>query len=308
MTKKILITPKSYYGIKDKMLPLLKYYDLKFNDTGKTFTEEQMKHLAEDVDGIIIGVDPITEEVIDNANNLKAISKYGVGMDNIDIDKVKKEGIKVRKTPGTNNISVAELAIGLMFDLARNISVNINKVKNNQWERVKGVELTDKTLGVIGCGSIGKEVVKRARGLQMSVLIYDPYFDDKKLLEDKNINQVKKEKLLENADFVSLHLPLNNETSNIISKNELKHMQNTAFLINTARGGLIDEVALLWGLKNEELAGAACDVFSQEPPKDHPLLDFNNFLLTPHMGANTEESVFRMAEQATKNMIEMLNE
>ena len=307
MTKKILITPKSYYRIKDKMLPLLKDYELKFNDTGKTFTEDQMKDLVQDVDGIIIGVDPITDDVIDNANNLKAISKYGVGMDNIDVDKAKNEGIKIRKTPGTNNISVAELAIGLMFNVARNISINVNKVKNNKWERVKGVELTDKTLGVIGCGNIGQEVVKRARGLQMSVLIHDPYFDDEKLIEDEKINQVNKHELLANADFISLHLPLNNETANIISKKEIKIMKDTVFLINTARGELIDDDALLWGLKNKELAGVACDVFSQEPPNDHPLLEFDNFLLTPHIGANTEESVYRMAEQATKNIIEMLN-
>lgn len=307
MTKKILITPKSYYRIKDKMLPLLKDYELKFNDTGKTFTEDQMKDLVQDVDGIIIGVDPITDDVIDNANNLKAISKYGVGMDNIDVDKAKNEGIKIRKTPGTNNISVAELAIGLMFNVARNISINVNKVKNNKWERVKGVELTDKTIGVIGCGNIGQEVVKRARGLQMSVLIHDPYFDDEKLIEDEKINQVNKHELLANADFISLHLPLNNETANIISKKEIKIMKDTVFLINTARGELIDDDALLWGLKNKELAGVACDVFSQEPPNDHPLLEFDNFLLTPHIGANTEESVYRMAEQATKNIIEMLN-
>ena len=307
MTKKILITPKSYYRIKDKMLPLLKDYELKFNDTGKTFTEDQMKDLVQDVDGIIIGVDPITDDVIDNANNLKAISKYGVGMDNIDVDKAKNEGIKIRKTPGTNNISVAELAIGLMFNVARNISINVNKVKNNKWERVKGVELTDKTIGVIGCGNIGQEVVKRARGLQMSVLIHDPYFDDEKLIENEKINQVNKHELLANSDFISLHLPLNNETANIISKKEIKIMKDTVFLINTARGELIDDDALLWGLKNKELAGVACDVFSQEPPNDHPLLEFDNFLLTPHIGANTEESVYRMAEQATKNIIEMLN-
>lgn len=307
MTKKILITPKSYYRIKDKMLPLLKDYELKFNDTGKTFTEDQMKDLVQDVDGIIIGVDPITDDVIDNANNLKAISKYGVGMDNIDVDKAKNEGIKIRKTPGTNNISVAELAIGLMFNVARNISINVNKVKNNKWERVKGVELTDKTIGVIGCGNIGQEVVKRARGLQMSVLIHDPYFDDEKLIENEKINQVNKHELLANADFISLHLPLNSETANIISKKEIKIMKDTVFLINTARGELIDDDALLWGLKNKELAGVACDVFSQEPPNDHPLLEFDNFLLTPHIGANTEESVYRMAEQATKNIIEMLN-
>lgn len=290
------------------MLPLLQGYEIIFNDTGKTFTEEQMIEMAKDVDGIIVGIDPITEDVIENAKNLKAISKYGVGMDNIDLEKAKEKGIKIKNTPGTNNISVAELAIGLMFDLARNISINVNKVKNNMWERVKGVELTGKNLGIVGCGSIGKKVVKRARGLKMSVLIYDPFFDDYQLIEDEKINQVKKEVLFEKSDFISLHLPLNSETKNIISKEELIKMKDSTFLINTARGGLIDEQALLWALENEIIAGAACDVFSEEPPGNHLLLEFDNFLLTPHMGANTKESVMRMAEKSTKNIIEMLNE
>ena len=290
------------------MLPLLQEYELKFNETGKTFTEEQMIERAEDVEGIIVGVDPITENVIDKAKKLKAISKYGVGMDNIDLEKAKEKGIKIRNTPGTNNISVAELAIGLMFDLARNISINVNKVKNNKWERIKGIELTGKTLGIVGCGRIGKKVVNRARGLKMNVLIYDPFFDDYQILEDEKISQVNKEVLFEKSDFISLHLPLNSETENIISKEELTKMKDSAFLINTARGGLIDEKALLWALENKIIAGAACDVFSEEPPGNHLLLEFDNFLLTPHIGANTKESVMRMARKATKNMIEMLNE
>ena len=306
MSKKILITPKSYYRIREKMLPLLKDYELKFNDTGITFTEEQMIDLAKDVDGIIIGVDPITESVLENAKNLKAISKYGVGMDNINVKEAEKRNIKISKTPGTNNISVAELTIGLMFDLARNISINVSKVKDNKWERVKGVELTDKTLGIIGCGSIGKEVVRRARGLEMSVLINDPYFKDQELIRDQAINLSDKSTLIENSDFISLHLPLNSETKNIISKNELKKMKESSYLINTARGGLIDEEALLWALKNNEISGAACDVFSEEPPGQHPLLELDNFILTPHIGANTKESVLRMANQATENIIEML--
>lgn len=288
------------------MLPLLKDYDLKFNDTGKTFTEQQMIELSKDVDGIIIGVDPITKNVIDNAKKLKAISKYGVGLDNIDIEAAKINNIKIRKTPDTNNISVAELTIGLMFDLARNISISVQKVKNKEWKRKKGVELTNKTLGIIGCGKIGKEVVERARGLKMSIIINDPYFDDNELLKDKNIHLEGKKTLLKESDFVSLHLPLNPETRNIIKKKELKMMKKTAFLINTARGGLINEDDLTWALKNNEIAGAGCDVFPVEPPENETILKLDNFLLTPHMGANTEESVLRMAEMATKNIVDML--
>jgi len=307
LTKKILITPKSYYRIREKMVPLLKNYEVKFNETGKTFTEEQMIELAEDVDGIIIGVDPTTKNVINNASKLKAISKYGVGMDNIDIDAAKKNNIKIKKTPGTNNISVAELTIGLMFDLSRNITNSVQRVRNKKWQRAKGIELTGKTLGIIGCGDIGKEVVIRAIGLKMNVIINDPYFNKDDLLGNKNIRLVNKDYLLENADFISLHLPLNSETENIIGLKEFKQMNKKTFLINTARGGLVNEKELIWSLKNDEIAGAGFDVFSAEPPKDETILKLENFLLTPHMGANTKESVIRMAEMATKNIINMLD-
>lgn len=307
LSKKVLITPKSYYRIRKKMLPLLQNYEVKFNDTGKTFTENQMIELAKEVEGIIIGVDPITEEVIANAKNLKAISKYGVGMDNIDIDAARANEIKLSKTPGTNNISVAELAIGLMFDAARNISHAVQKVKNQEWQRSKGVELTGKTLGLVGCGKIGKEVARRARGLLMSVYVYDPYFEDEEFARKYDLEMVDLDSLINNADFISLHLPLNEETENYISRPELSKMKSSAYLINTARGGLIAEDDLLWALEKGEIVGAACDVFSEEPAGNHPLLNKDNFLLTPHMGANTAESVLRMATDATENLLEMLD-
>ncbi len=306
MPRKILITPKSYFKIRDKMQHLLKDYEVKYNDTGVTFTEEEMKELVRDIDGIIVGIDPLSKEVLKNAEKLKAISKYGVGIDNIAVDVAKKKNIKLSKTPGTNNISVAELAIALMFDLARNITITVQKVKNQQWARIKGIELTGKTLGLIGCGNIGKEVAKRACGLNMSIEVYDPYLTDFNFIKDNDIAMVEFATLLSKSDFISLHLPYNEETENIISKQELKVMKRSAFLINTSRGGLIDENALLQALKNKMIAGAACDVFSQEPPGKHPLLQCDNFLLTPHIGANTREAVLRMATDATRNLIKML--
>jgi D-3-phosphoglycerate dehydrogenase len=307
MTKKILVTPKSYYIIRDKMMPLLSNYEVVFNDTGHTLNETEMINLVEDVTGIIIGIDPLTDKVIENANHLKAIVKYGVGMDNIDIEAINKRNIKLDKTPGTNNISVAELTVALIFNVARNIASSVNNLKNNYWERIKGIEVTGKTLGLIGCGSIGKEVAKRAKGLFMKVIIYDPYFDDHDFLREHDINLVSFKIVIKESDFLSLHLPLNKETQDIISLKELKAMKSSSFLINTARGGLINEDDLLFALKNNEIAGAACDVFSKEPPGDHPLLKYDNFILTPHIAANTDEAVLRMATQATRNLLQMLN-
>lgn len=289
------------------MLPLLEGYEVIFNDTGQTFTEDDMLELAKDVEGIIIGIDSITKKVIDNAENLKAISKYGVGMDNIDVKAAREKGILLDNTPNTNNVSVAELAIGLMFNIARNISYSVSEVKNLKWKRIKGVELTDKKLGLVGCGNIGKEVTRRAYGLGMRIKVYDPYFNDPDFSKEYNIELVDLDTLLSTSDFISLHLPLNEETEDFISKRELEKMKNSAFLINTSRGGLISENSLLWALKEGEIAGAASDVFSKEPPGDNSLLAMDNFILTPHIGANTVESVRRMATRATENLLEMLN-
>lgn len=308
MSEKILITPKSYYKIRDKMMPLLGDYQPIFNDTGKTFTEKQMLNLAEDVVGIIIGVDPISRKVIENASKLKAISKYGVGMDNIDLEAAEKKNIKLDNTPGTNNVSVAELALGLMFAAARNIPQAVISVKEGKWKRIKGLELTDKTLGLIGCGKIGREVVKRAAGIFKSIKVYDPYFDDNKFIEKYKLQMLDKDRLLQEADFISLHLPLNNETKNFIARKELSLMKREAILVNTSRGDLIAESELYKALKNNGIEAAACDVFSEEPPGDNELLKLDNFLLTPHMGANTKEAVEKMAAAATRNLIAMLED
>ncbi|TDO94187.1 D-3-phosphoglycerate dehydrogenase [Halanaerobium saccharolyticum] len=308
MSEKILITPKSYYKIRDKMMPLPGDYQPIFNDTGKTFTEKQMLNLAEDVVGIIIGVDPISRKVIENASKLKAISKYGVGMDNIDLEAARNKNIKLDNTPGTNNVSVAELALGLIFAAARNIPQAVTSVKEGEWKRIKGTELTDKTLGLMGCGKIGREVVKRAAGIFKSIQVYDPYFDDNDFIKKYKLLMLDKDRLLQEADFVSLHLPLNKETENFISRKELSLMKGDAVLVNTSRGGLIDEAELYKALKNNELGAAACDVFSEEPPGKHQLLELDNFLLTPHMGANTKEAVEKMAAAATRNLIAMLED
>jgi len=308
LSEKILITPKSYYKIRDKMMPLLGDYQPIFNDTGKTFTEKQMLNLTEDVVGIIIGVDPISKKVIENASKLKAISKYGVGMDNIDQEAAEKKNIKLDNTPGTNNVSVAELALGLMFAAARNIPQAVKTVKEGEWKRIKGLELTDKTLGLIGCGKIGREVVKRAAGIFKSIKVYDPYFDDNKFIEKFKLQMLDKDRLLQEADFISLHLPLSNETKNFIARKELSLMKREAILVNTSRGDLIAESELYKALKNNEIEAAACDVFSEEPPAKNELLKLDNFLLTPHMGANTKEAVEKMAAAATRNLIAMLEE
>lgn len=311
MSKKILITPKSFKAYKEKAYPLLeaKGYEIIENNTGRTFSEEEIIDLARnEVVGIIVGVDPLSAKVLEQCKNLKAISKYGVGMDNIDLEKVRSLGIKVRNAIGTNNISVAEIAIALMFSITRNTYTTLSSVKNGGWSRAIGYELTNKNLGLIGGGQIGKEVAKRARGLEMNVTIYDPYFNDDNFLSkyevsrSTNINEI-----YSNSDIISLHVPVTLETKGLLGKEALEAMKANAFLINTSRGELIDEEALYDALYNKKIAGAALDVFSYEPPaKDEKLLQLDNFILTSHIGAYTHEAVERMVTVSTYNLIEML--
>lgn len=308
MGAKILITPKSFLKVKEKACDLLKGYNVNliFNETGQTLSEEQMLGLCEDVDGMIVGIDPVTEKVLRNARKLKAISKYGAGLDNIDLKTARELGIKVASAAGTNARSVAELTVGMFFALARNLTKHTAIVKDGGWERIQGIELYGKTAGIIGLGNIGKEVARMAGGLGMRVIAYDPYFSDGDFLKKCGVEMVSLECVFKEADFVTLHVPLTEATAKIVNRDTLKLMKKTAFLVNTSRGGLIDEDALYEALKNGEIAGAAADVFSKEPPDSHPLLTLDNFLLTPHIGAYTVEAVEKMAVKSVENLVKML--
>ncbi len=311
MKKKILITPKSFKNHKQKTYLLLeeKGYEIIENNFGRTLTEKEIIEIAkQDVIGIIIGVDPLPASVLEQLKDLKAISKYGVGMDNIALDKAVQLGIKVKNASGTNNVSVAELTIALMLTLARRIPQNLAFVKKSIGNRISGFELTGKRLGLVGGGMIGREVAKRARGLEMQVSIYDPYFKDESFLKQYGIDKLDTlDLLLEESDVVSLHVPATPETKQIIDKSSLDKMKSNAILINTARGELVDEQALYDALTSGKVAGAAQDVLSSEPPaKDEKLLKLDNFILTPHIGAFTGEAGEKMALVSTNNLLEML--
>ncbi|MDK2810961.1 MAG: hypothetical protein PWR27_1670 [Petroclostridium sp.] len=311
MAKKILITPKSFKTYKDKAYPLLaqKGYDIIENTLGRTMSEQEIVSYAKkDVVGIIIGIDPLPASVLEQCKDLRAISKYGVGMDNIDLNRAKELGIKVKNAVGTNNISVAEHTIALMFSIARNIPSIASGIKTGGWDRVIGFELTGKKLGLIGGGQIGREVAKRARGLEMEVSIYDPYFTDEAFASKYNIHRcINLDDLFKESDVISLHVPATPETRRIINKHALELMKSTALLINTSRGELVDEEALYDALISKKIAGAAQDVFSSEPPsKDEKLLKLDNFILTSHIGAFTHEAVEKMVIVSTQNLLDML--
>jgi len=234
----------------------------------------------------------VNAELLGRADNLQVVGRAGVGVDNIDVEAATLRGIVVMNTPDGNTISAAEHTLALMMALSRNVHLGHGQLQVGKWDRqaLKGVELRGKTLGIIGLGRIGSRVMTYARSLDMQVLGYDPYAPQQ-LLKSDEIELVSLEKLLKKSDFITLHVPINDETHNIIDARRLKQMKPTARLINCARGGVINEDDLAAALNSGTIAGAAVDVFASEPiTEDNPLVKAKNILLTPHLGASTKEA------------------
>jgi len=250
----------------------------------------------------------VTKELIDTAKNLKLIIRAGVGLDNIDLDYAKTKGIKVENTPTAPSIAVAELTIGLIFSMLRNISKADASVKKKEWlkKELRGRELYKKTIGIIGLGRIGGKVAKLANALEANVLVHDPYASDKELKES-NAKKAELEELLKNADIITLHVPLNESTKGMISTKEFSLMKEGAYIVNTSRGPVVDEQALCEALKSGKLAGAALDVFWKEPPFDSNIMELKDKLvLTPHIGSATYESQDRIGELVIEKVKEFL--
>jgi len=240
--------------------------------------------------------------------NLKIIGRAGIGVDNVDLEAAAKNNIKVVNAPTGATVSVAELAIAHMLSLSRHITKANDTMKKGEWakKQLKGNELYGKTLGLIGCGNIGKLTAKYAQMFNMKVIGYDPFISK----EDMNKNGIKKEddlgNIMKNADFISLHLPHIPQTHYIVNEEMLSKMKPSAYIINCARGGTVDEKALYNALKNGTIAGAGLDVFENEPPKESPLLTFDNVVLTPHIGANTKEGQIRAGTVCAEQIIKAL--
>jgi len=268
--------------------------------------KEELKNVIKDYDAIVVrSATKVTADVIESAANLKLIVRGGVGIDNIDVEAAKSKGITVQNTPTASTVSVAEHTFALLLALARNVSLADRSMKEGRWEKkkFKGTELYNKTLGLIGVGRIGLAVAKRAIGFEMKVIGYDPYLDPN-IMRDNGVEPVTDiDRLVQEADIISLHIPLTNETKHIINSERIQKMKDGAILINCARGGVVDEDALYQALKSGKLAGAALDVFEQEPPENSPLLGLDNIILTPHIGASTKEAQKRVGIESAKTII-----
>jgi D-3-phosphoglycerate dehydrogenase len=275
------------------------------NQLGRAYREAELFDALDGVSCIVTGTDELTRAAIDGAGSLRVIAKHGVGVENIDVDAAQERGIVVLATPGAMSESVAELAFALMLALARSIVPAHLETRAGGWRLLPGHELRGKTLGLVGFGRIAQEVAIRARAFGMTVVAHDP-FGDARLAAEQSVELLSLDAVLERADVVSLHAALPAGGGPLIGSRELSLLRPSATLVNTARGALVDESALADALAGGRLAGAALDVFVEEPPVGSPLLGLENVVLTPHLGGQTTEALHRMGEQTVANCLEGL--
>jgi D-3-phosphoglycerate dehydrogenase len=269
--------------------------------------KEELAGIIADYDGVIIrSRTKIRKDLIDaGAGKLSFIIRAGVGLDNIDAEYAKEKGIEVINTPEASTNGVAELAVAHMLALLRHIPQATASMKKGNWPKkeLKGNELGSCTVGIVGLGRIGRRTAELVKGFGAAVIGYDPYVDK---VQGMNIEMVELNELLTTSDIVSLHLPHNDETHHLLGAKELEKMKESAYLVNCARGGIIDEDALYEALKDKKIRGAALDVFEDEPPKDLKLMELDNFICTPHLGAQAVESSNRVGEEVVKKVASKL--
>ncbi|MGM0452891.1 MAG: phosphoglycerate dehydrogenase [Thermodesulfobacteriota bacterium] len=270
---------------------------------------EELKSIISGYDGLVIrSATKVTEDLLENADQLKVVGRAGIGLDNVDIQAATKKGIVVMNTPGGNVVTTAEHALALMLSMTRNIPQGTASLKDGRWEKKKlmGREICNKTMGVVGYGKIGSVVADRARGLKMRVVVYDPVIQPEKI-QKQGLESVSLEELYEQSDYISVHVPRNKNTIGMINTAAFEQMKDGVMIVNCARGGIVDEDALYEALASKKVAGAALDVFSTEPPPpEHPLLKLDNVIGTPHLGASTYEAQTNVAVAVANQIIEYL--
>ena len=307
MKEKILATPRSYGKGMPELFEQLEAagYEVVKNTTGGILEKEAMKEMLADCVGVIVGVDPLDAEVLAAAPKLRAIAKYGVGVDNIDMDYCKEHGVKVSRTVGANSEAVADYAMALMLAVARKVPEIDRKCRERNWGKITTRDVSHATLGLFGLGAIGRHVALRAKGFGMKVIAYDPFWPED-FAREQQIERADAQTIFQTADFISLHLPLLPDTEGFVGERELGWMKKDAILINTARGGLVDEKALLRALKEGRIYGAGLDAFAHEPPEDDDWYDLPNVVLGSHCAASTQGATRNMGRMATENLLKDL--
>ena len=301
---KVLITPRSFGKSDPEVFNMLENSGItvKKNETGSILSEAQLKDAIVDCTGVIIGVDPLNADVLASAPNLRAVAKYGVGTDNIDMEYCERHGIKVSRTIGANSAAVADYTFALMLALARSVIPIDSQCRRGDWRKIATSDVSGKTLGLIGLGAIARHVARRAAGFDMKILAFDVFWDES-YASANNIIKADVDIICRECDFISLHVPLLPETQNIIGAKQIAQMKRSAYIINTARGGLIDEDALFSALKDHRIAGAGLDAFAEEPPANTEWFGLDNVVLGSHCAASTEGAANAMGRMAVQNII-----
>lgn len=269
---------------------------------------EELKKEIGRYDALIVrSATKVTADIVESAKNLKVIGRAGSGLDNVDKIAATKHGIVVMNTPGGNTITTAEHTMALLLSLARQVPQATDSMKEGKWEKKKfmGVEVYNKTLGIIGLGNIGTHVARMAQGMGMNIITYDPYLSEEKA-KTLGVKVVELDEVIKKSDFITIHTPLTTETKGLINKERISKMKDGVRIINAARGGIIDEEALCEAIKSGKIAGAALDVFKKEPPEGSPLLELNNIICTPHLGAATEEAQENVAIAVSEQIVDYL--
>ncbi|MHC4213530.1 MAG: NAD(P)-dependent oxidoreductase [Planctomycetota bacterium] len=309
MQFRVLITAPYMQMVIDRFRPIFekKQIELIIPKTSERFEEEELLELVSDVDGVICGDDRFTDHVLSVAGRLKVLSKWGTGIDSIDQVSCRKRGVALYNTPDAFSAAVADSVLGYIINFARKLPLMDNSMKQGRWEKTINLALNECTLGVIGVGNVGKRVVKRAVGCDMCVLGNDLIDMPKGFLEDTGIEMVSRRELLERADFVSLNCDLNETSFHLMSDKEFDVMDSTAVLINTSRGPVVDEAALVGALRQGKISGAALDVFEVEPlASNSPLLEMDNVMLAPHNANSSVRAWEHVHENTVNNLLKGL--
>ncbi len=304
---KVVVTPPAFYkseSLKSKLSSL--FPNTVYNQNPDYLSGEDLMSFLKDADAAIIGRDPVTQDTLNALPQLKMISKYGVGFDNLDLNAIKKRGIELAVTTGINKRSVAELTLSFMVGLCHNIFISAERMKRGEWIREGGQDLSGKTIGIIGCGNVGKEVIKLLKPFGCKILIND-IEDRSEFCREQSAIESTFELLIKESDIVSLHVPLTNLTRDMINKNVLKDMKANAFLVNTSRGPVVNSSHLHRALVSKQILGAALDVFCSEPPDDIEFLQLPQLMVTPHIGGNSIEAVEAMGQAAIDNLLKYFN-
>ena len=295
---KIAVASRSFSQhalLREELLSM--YSDVLFNDAGEVLSGGSLIHFLKGRERAIIALERIDEFILSSLPGLKVISKYGVGLDMLDLDAMERHKILLGWTGGVNKRSVAELVICSMISLLHRLPEASGEVRSGKWRQIRGRQITGKTVGIIGCGNIGKDLTTLLKGFNCRILAHD-IEDFPEFYEQYGVVPLGLEDLLSLADIVTLHVPLNSTTRNILNASRLEMMKNGACIVNMARGGLVDESKLKEMLQDGRLAGAALDVFNREPPEDLELLSMPNVIASPHIGGSTEEAVIEMGRAA----------